>query len=588
VRKPSRSAWRGLAPQLLITVILPLAALLVAVAYGGLRMHQEEMLSLAGERDVKTVVSAVNTLEALLQQRPQTVENLAWSAKAGASEPDLITSLNLSGSAGEAFDGGLAFINPTADRILATANQDFWQNLPDQTLQELAKQAGAAGSPVADKSNWSRLLPTQDGQMLFILRPSASGWSAAGAFSPTSVIETALAPIIYPEQEIETFVVDRKAGLLYQFGAGIAPDDALSHPGVAEAWNGKYGTTFIETQGHDHVVAYAPLASQDWAIVIEEPWHTVASPMLRATENAPLIPAPVVLFSLLALWLATRRIVQPLQALEAKAAQVGWGKFEAIEEPVGGILEIRNLQAELIHLAHKVRTSQEGLRSYIGAMTLGQEEERRRLARELHDDTLQTLIALNQRLQLTALNQGENSAAQPADKKIAELQALAEQTIQDLRRFTRALRPIYLEELGLSAALEMLARETGKGQDVKISFTRLGVEQRLPPQAELALYRIAQETLSNVLRHAQAQFASLTISYTPEMISLEIRDDGRGFEVPESPASFAPGGHFGLLGLHERAEMIGAQLAIESAPGKGTRVTIILPSNEHPEERPVR
>ena len=179
------------------------------------------------------------------------------------------------------------------------------------------------------------------------------------------------------------------------------------------------------------------------------------------------------------------------------------------------------------------------------------------------------MIALNQRLQLVELAlDDKRTDPLAANQTLSELRTLAEQTIQDLRRYTRALRPIYLEELGLSAALEMLAREAGKGQQGTVSFTRLGEQRRMPSQVELALYRIAQESLSNVLRHAQAQHTTLQISYSNEMISLEVHDDGRGFTVPDSPAAFAPSGHFGLLGLHERAEMMGAQLEIEIGAGQ--------------------
>jgi len=91
---------------------------------------------------------------------------------------------------------------------------------------------------------------------------------------------------------------------------------------------------------------------------------------------------------------------------------------------------------------------------------------------------------------------------------------------------------------------------------------------------------MAQEALSNVARHAQALHALLTISFTPIDITLTVSDDGHGFTVPESPAEFAPSGHFGLLGLHERSELIGAHLDIQSSPGQGTRVVVQLPTSK--------
>jgi signal transduction histidine kinase len=266
-----------------------------------------------------------------------------------------------------------------------------------------------------------------------------------------------------------------------------------------------------------------------------------------------------------------------LQALETKAVDLAWGDYEAIEESVGGIAEIERLQQTLIHLAEKVQRAQTGLHDYIGAITTGQEDERRRLARELHDETIQALIALNQRTQLSQIKLSEDPDAMAA---LEEIQALTEETIQDLRRVVRDLRPLYLEDLGLVAALRMLAKETSESYNIPVHFVDQGNERRLSPDTELALYRIAQEGFSNIQRHSHASKASLVLSYSSEAILLKISDDGCGFDVPESPAEFAPQGHFGLLGIHERTELMGAEFEIQSKPEEGTNLVITLPYQE--------
>ena len=169
---------------------------------------------------------------------------------------------------------------------------------------------------------------------------------------------------------------------------------------------------------------------------------------------------------------------------------------------------------------------------------------------------------------------------EPGVRSLAELSGLTEQTIENLRRLTGALRPIYLEDLGLVTALEMLSREAGQAMGLQVEFHKMGPERRLPAAVELAFYRIAQEALNNISRHAQASTASLTFSFLPGEVVLEVSDNGRGFEVPKSPAEFAPSGHFGLLGLYERAELIGASLKIQSTPGQGTHLTVGLPTPE--------
>jgi signal transduction histidine kinase len=236
--------------------------------------------------------------------------------------------------------------------------------------------------------------------------------------------------------------------------------------------------------------------------------------------------------------------------------------------------EIRHLQAELIEMAEKLNTAQQSLHSYIGSITAGVENERRSLARELHDDTIQTLIALNQRIQLVSMKQ------QPTQKdELAELQTLVNQAMQNLRRMIRGLRPIYLEELGLAASLEILTRETAQLASLPISFESAGLERRLDPQKEMALYRMVQECLSNVAHHSEARQAWVELRYSPQGLSVSIRDDGKGFMVPETVSQFAQKGHFGLLGLKERAELIGAELKITSSPREGTFVMIQVSGN---------
>lgn len=304
----------------------------------------------------------------------------------------------------------------------------------------------------------------------------------------------------------------------------------------------------------------------------EEAWKIVTDPALELTLLAPLVLIPPLLFSVAALWFTAKQIIQPLQKLESKAAALSWGDFESIQEPVGGISEVRHLQMELTEMSRKVKAAQEGLHDYIGAITSAQEEERTRLARELHDDTIQAVIALKQRVQLAQKAAGDQNGKQ----SLNELETLAEQTIENLRRLTRALRPIYLEDLGLVTALEMLAREISQSNPLIVEFQKTGEERRLSREVELSLYRIAQEALNNVVKHSKATRADLSIHYADSEITLAIMDNGNGFVAPASPTEFAPNGHFGLLGIHERADLIGARLEIESALGRGTRIEVRL------------
>ncbi len=396
-----------------------------------------------------------------------------------------------------------------------------------------------------------------------------------GAFMPGPLIQKTLSSFIGTGQMTAVVVSRNAAGSGFETiyrGGPLKPDELEStHPGFQESLNGESGINYYQGSGGEHVVAFSPIQPLGWGLVTEEAWEDIASPYLVSTQAAPLAVVPVLLLALVALWFGARRIVQPLRTLENQASELAKGDFEAIHKPVGGIEEIQNLQDELIDMAEKLDAAQQSLHRYIGSITAGVESERRSLARELHDDTIQTLIALNQRIQLVSMKQ------QPIQKdELAELQTLVNQAMQNLRRMIRGLRPIYLEELGLAASLEMLARETSQFANLPISFSCTGPERRLDPQKEMAIYRMVQESLNNVIHHSTAKQAWVELHFTPHDLSITIRDNGKGFKVPETALEFAKKGHFGLVGLHERAELIGAVLEIKSAPQQGTLVAIQL------------
>jgi signal transduction histidine kinase len=569
--------WRGLIPQFFILIILPLTALLLLVTFGGLALHRQAMRTLVGQRDERAVRAAAHTLSDQLNQRVTEIRMLASGASGGASAQGYLELIKKDDFLLASFDAGLAFYSSQGQLLASSGNVDAWKNLSGHAeLKEIF-------NPAAASALYPLGLQNESGMMLAAAPAGPDGPIAVGAFSPETLIGQTLGDIFTPGEGGTAFVVTQNHHLLFHSGAQLDEANLATHPGIEAALAGNSGSTFSQEGGAEDVVAYSGIQPVGWALIIEEPWASVTGPMLRTTEYAPLVLIPILLLALIALWFVTRRIIQPLQGLEARADELAWGNYEAIEGSTGGIAEIRHLQTALIHLAHKVNTYQQGLRGYIGAITMGQEEERHRLARELHDDTLQSLIALNQRVQLAQLAQNEsqrlaNAQNERADRNgLEEIRSLTEQTIQNLRRLTRALRPIYLEDLGLAAALETLARETQQMGGVEIEFSRIGMEVRLSAPVELALYRIGQEALSNVVRHAHASHALLNIAFAENEVALNISDNGVGFEVPASPAEFAPTGHFGLLGLHERAEMIGGRLDIHSTLGQGTQVSLSLP-----------
>jgi signal transduction histidine kinase len=561
---------RSLSVQLFLITILPLTALLLAITFGSLALHQKAMRDLVGERDALAVRTAAAAIAEQVRQRANTMRMLALEAQ-GLDRSTLANLLASRDFLQTDFDAGLAFYDRNGKMEIASYDPAVWQALAptiQSTVGEMVTREEVLRilpSRVEHPSNGQRLV------MILHLTPDSQR-IAIGAFSAAS-LASSLLNVYPPNGRQSSFVlVDQEGKTIYRLGYLFSEEDFQHHAGLAESLRGESGVTFQSVGKSEHVIAYSPVETLGWGLVSEEAWEMLDTPLLRATQAAPLVLVPALLLAVIALWFAARQIIRPLQELETKAAQLADGDFQSITTPVGGIAEIQRLQSEMIQMAQQVKVAQQSLHHYIGAITSAQEDERRRLARELHDDTIQALIALKQRVQIARLRGSMLNSANSLD----EIADLTEHTIENLRRLTRALRPIYLEELGLVAALKMLAQETSQVAGLRVSFNCQGDERRLEAQTELALYRIAQEALNNVARHSHASSASVNLTFAPQSICLEIQDDGVGFRLPHHPSEFAAVGHYGLLGLQERAELIGAKLKIESAPGQGTRLEITL------------
>jgi signal transduction histidine kinase len=557
--------WRGSTLQVIAAIVLPLTLLLVAISFGSFFIHQNAMRSMVGERDERAVRAATSTIQSEINHRKDSIRGLMLLA-INSSKPNFNKALSDSSYLQDDFDLGLGFFSRDR-KLLAYSGKDiFWTAIPGQI--DYSRWQSQRGDDVYTL--------TVDGNPVILITYAAPNGSvvAVGTFSAASIFQRILEKDFPETGNAAVYVYDSSFRIVYQSGPGTIEGDPTRHPGITDALRGKSGATYVQAGNDEHVVAYSPIPEMGWAIIIEESWEAVANPTLQTSQITPMILIPALLLAMLALWFGAEQIVKPLRSLEAKAAKLAWGEFKEIELPVNGIVEIRHLQTELVHMARQVQAAQQSLHSYIGAITQGQEDERQRLARELHDDTIQSLIALKQRAQLLKLKSPNDTSLKP----LTELEALIEETIENLRRTIRALRPIYLEDLGLVAALEMLSNEVAQNSKLKVEFHKSGHEKRLAADVELALYRMTQESLINTVRHSRATQVLVLVEFSSRTLNITVKDDGIGFEVPKSPAEFVPSGHFGLVGLYERAQLIGAMLEITSAPGRGTQLSISFPN----------
>ncbi len=204
-----------------------------------------------------------------------------------------------------------------------------------------------------------------------------------------------------------------------------------------------------------------------------------------------------------------------------------------------------------------------------------QEEERKRIARELHDETGQTLTALAVGLGGVEETVGQNTEL--AQYQIAELKMMAMRAIDNLRQFVSDLRPSVLDDMGLVSALRWLVHQFSERTRIETEIQVIGAKRRLPSQVETVLFRIAQEALNNVGRHAHATRASVQLEFVDSTVVLRIMDDGCGFVVDQVLGARPVRRAWGLLGVQERVGLVGGQFKIQSTPGQGTELVVEIP-----------
>lgn len=241
------------------------------------------------------------------------------------------------------------------------------------------------------------------------------------------------------------------------------------------------------------------------------------------------------------------------------------------EQPVGVQAILRDVTEQ--------RRMQKNLRFYLSQVLKAQEGERLRIARELHDDTAQALSGLSRRLDMLVdtLASIRNQLPQEIPRDVEELREQSDMILEGVRRFSRDLRPPVLADLGVLPALKWLATALEEQHHLATNIRVLGEQHRLPDDTEMALFRIAQEALTNVTKHSDASAVELTVDFRDAGITMTIADNGKGFELAQSTSDLTASGKLGIIGMQERARLLGGTLAIHSEPGAGTSVVVTVP-----------
>ncbi len=224
----------------------------------------------------------------------------------------------------------------------------------------------------------------------------------------------------------------------------------------------------------------------------------------------------------------------------------------------------------------KEKQMQENLRFYVEQITKAQEGERKRIARQLHDEVAPPILLLMQRLDSVA-SLTRPRLSESLKEKLEGLRVQAMEALQGVRRCAQDLRPSILDDLGLVAALEWMVEDLGKKTEIEARVEVIGDQPELSNEIQLLLFRIAQEALSNIRRHAQATRAAVKLEFGAEKIRMTISDNGKGFDVLPQTNDLTRNGKLGIAGMYERARLLDGVLRIQSEPAKGTQVIAEVP-----------
>ncbi len=348
----------------------------------------------------------------------------------------------------------------------------------------------------------------------------------------------------------------------------------------------------------DDMLAFAPLSVAPWGISIREPQDIVFSPTARLRKGFLILSAVSAVTALVLGIGLSRSIVKPIESLITATRKIGTGN---LSEPIGAssrdeigtlarsfdAMRIRlheslesihrhNVELENIvtERTRQIRQSRQKVESLLKKVISSQEEERKRIARGLHDEVLQDMSAFLIKLEICRLY-----PEQISPEKIEEMRGIALKTLDSIHKVIQNLRPSILDDLGLGAGIKWLLDKHLNEKGIRYFLTiDAETDERFDPRLEITLFRIIQESIINIARHAEAENVIVVLKAMEDSISVDIEDDGAGFDVHSMLRHTTDSGRgLGLLGMKERASLLDGKLEICSGPGIGTRMSLRVP-----------
>jgi signal transduction histidine kinase len=558
-------------------VVLPFSLLIIGLAVTGMVVYQESVTELIVDRDKQVAALAADSVSEGLEGYQRVLAALA-SNEDIHSNSDAVRqrAIQTAGNALSIFNAGVLVVDAEGG-VLTSVPASATHTLPAIGEQDYFQYVRSQRAPIFSHVITS---PTTGEPMIVATVPitgpnnTFSGVLLGVVYLRSSALGDLVKDLIVGNNGL-AYLVGQRGTVLYHHDPQVIGANYSARPSVAQVKQGLSGGLLWQTpDGQRLVDGYAPIRSAGWGMIVQESWDMAIAPTQAHFVLLALVALVATIAGLAALWFGVRRITAPVQVISRQTSRLAAGKtIEPIQ--ASRIAEVDTLGRAFSRMARQIETYRAGLRRYVGAITNSQEDERRRISRELHDETVQSLMAIGRRIELyEASEQDPGRLAQ-----LSELHTMMDETVNSVRQISRDLRPLILDDLGIVPALRTLVRGVREGDDAvpdaKLEIN--GTPIQLSSEQELAVYRITQETLNNVRKHAHATHVEVCLTFDVDTIRLKVTDDGRGFSLPSSLAELAEAGHFGLMGIQERVWAAGGTLTIDSQPGQGTRISATIP-----------
>lgn len=355
----------------------------------------------------------------------------------------------------------------------------------------------------------------------------------------------------------------------------------------------------VGTSPVEEIVAFAPLETAPWGVAVRQQKHEAMAYTTLLRNRNLAISGAVLVFAFAVTFFISKRLVGPAQSLAVACREIAEGNLDRpipihttgelaecarcfeqlrvrLKDSVEEIKEWnQKLELKVRQRTDELQESEEARRELLRKLVITEEEERHRLARELHDETSQGLTALMIGLETIVRQPAES--AEDVKTHVRAIQPQFQVMLAEINRIIMDLRPLILDDLGLAQAIDWLVENRLSPLDIQAKVWTIGIERRFSSEVEPVVYRLVQEAITNIIRHAQSRHVNITLSFRQSHCLLIVEDDGVGFDLADITRNGDGRIRNGLLGMKERAALVGAELTINSKLGRGTRITCQIP-----------